>query len=517
MNALKQQWQAKPWLALLGVIVLAMLLRWPSLEQPIDNDGGARAYHARLILNGEPLYSSHHTGHHLPAIYYTYALAMALFGESSWAIKFFLILWTIPTIYVLYRLGLLLLSRSAALLAAVFYAVMSAQVQMWGLTAETELFANLPRMTAVYLLIYLLQKKAAAWRFLFVGLFAAAAFLFKAIYLSPLALAGFVFLIEFWRQHQEAGAFKLMIKRGLWLGIGFIAGLLPVVLYFMAQGLWARLLLVFTLAQSYGAGSAINPQAIPVLGQWILYPLLPLYGLSFNNAALLLLSMAGFALILLNKKYRTTMLLYLALWYLLSFVEAGLNLELFAHYYLLIVPAMALLASWFVLKLYQDLKADSHGRVAAVVLGSLLLVIFALSARRSGPYYVHFGQYKLGHETLAESVTAGWPGFGERLVRAAELADYVKSNTRENDRVYYWSEDVQVYFQANRRSPIDTIWPIDIGATGPPERIFRPATELIIIDLRRETGLPGTMQSALRAAYKLETTFADQEIYRRMD
>ena len=53
---------------LLGVLLLAILLRIPSLDMLIDNDGGARAYHARLILAGEPLYGTHHTGHHMPAI-----------------------------------------------------------------------------------------------------------------------------------------------------------------------------------------------------------------------------------------------------------------------------------------------------------------------------------------------------------------------------------------------------------------------------------------------------------------
>jgi 4-amino-4-deoxy-L-arabinose transferase-like glycosyltransferase len=497
--------------------LFALLLRWPSSEQPIDNDGGARAYHARLILAGEPLYSTHHTGHHLPGIYYTYAAAFTLFGDSPEAIKFLLLLWTIPTVYMLYRLGWLLMSPGAALLAAVFYAILSAQVQMWGLTAETELFANLFRITAVYLLLYLLQKNAANWKFVWVGLCAAAAFLYKAIYLSPLALAGLVLLIEFWRNRQTAGAFRQMVVRGLWLGVGFVAGLLPVALYFAAQGLWPRLLLVFTLAQSYGAASEVIPGALPFWAEWLLYPLLPLYGLAFNNAVLLFCSLAAFVVILLNRTYRQTMLLYLAIWYALSFVEAGVKLELFAHYYLLIVPPMALLAAWFLVKVYEDVKEGSYGRLAPFLLAGLLLFILVWSGRRNFPYYYHFLQYKLGQETLAESVEKGWPGFGERLARARELADYVKVNTAEEDQIYVWSEDVQLYYLAGRRSPIDLLWPIDVAATGPPERIFTPATKLIVVDLRREPGAPPWLQAGLAESYELETTFDEQEIYRRVD
>lgn len=72
------------------------------------------------------LYGSHHTGHHLPAIYYTYAAALAPFGDSGLSIPLLLLLWTIPAVYLLYRLGLLVLDRPAAGLAALFYAVLTA-------------------------------------------------------------------------------------------------------------------------------------------------------------------------------------------------------------------------------------------------------------------------------------------------------------------------------------------------------------------------------------------------------
>ena len=203
----------KQWLWLLATLILAILLRLPALDMLIDNDGGARAYHARLILAGEPLYGTHHTGHHLPAIYYTYATAMAFFGDSAWAIQFFLLLWTIPTVYFLYLLALELTDdRVTALLAALFYAILSAHLQLWGQTAETELFANFFRITAVWLLIFLLKREKPAWQFGGVGLLAAAAFLYKPVFLSPLAVAGLALLITGLRQRPRKG---LPMRTGL--------------------------------------------------------------------------------------------------------------------------------------------------------------------------------------------------------------------------------------------------------------------------------------------------------------
>ena len=508
------------WLLFLAVCLLAILLRWPSLEQPLDNDGGARAYHARLILAGEPLYSSHHTGHHLPGIYYTYALALALFGDSGWSVKFLLILWTIPTLYCLYRLGIVLVNNAAGLLAALFYAVLSAHVWLWGQTAETELFANLPRIAAVLVVLHLTQQQAPAWKFAFVGLLAAAAFLFKALYLSPLIMAGVVLLGEAWHKRQAAGVWSEMARRGLWVGTGFLSGLLPTILYFSWLGLLPRLLLVFTLGQDYAAASDVIPEAIPLFGPWILHPLLPLLGLAINNAILLSFSLAGFLFVLIIGKYRSSPLIYLAAWYIFALFEAGINLELFAHYYLLVVPPLSLLAAWFLLKLVGDI-AERRTRANRWVAPGLLLALLALSLSvsivQNYYYYYHYWQYKIGKETQADFVRNGWPDFGERIARASVLAAYVRERTDPADRIYYWSEDVQLYYLANRRSPLDTLWPIDVEATGSYHRIFVPQTKYVIVDRYREPAAPGWLYTSLSQRYTLEMVVDGQEIYRRLE
>src|SRR6185503_14699088 len=129
-------------------------------------------------------------------------------------VKFLLMLWTIVTIYLLYWLGALLLGKAEGLLAAVFYAILSAHLWLWGNSAQIELFANLPRIAAFLVLVYLTRSyplntpSAAAWKFVFIGFLSAGAFLFKAIYLSPLVLAGAVLLIELWPNRTMVGAWR---------------------------------------------------------------------------------------------------------------------------------------------------------------------------------------------------------------------------------------------------------------------------------------------------------------------
>ncbi|MCA9943416.1 MAG: glycosyltransferase family 39 protein [Anaerolineales bacterium] len=500
------------------VLLLAILLRLPALDMLIDNDGGARAYHARLILAGEPLYGTHHTGHHLPAIYYTYATAMALFGDSAWAIQFFLLLWTIPTVYFLYLLALELTEDGGtAVLAALIYAILSAHLQLWGQTAETELFANLFRITAVWLLVVLLKRQKPAWQFVGVGLLAAAAFLFKAVYLSPVAICALALLLGWWQTRQQAGAGRLFWQRALWSGAGFVLGITAVAAYFAVLGLLPRLWQVFTLVGAYGERSTgLNEEVATGAVRFLLYPLLPLWGLAVNNAALLLFSLAGFLLLLLKRPWRLGLLVLLPVWFVLSFVEAGLKLELFAHYYLLIVPALSLLAAWFLRKLYQDLVGAGRGRLGTAVFAGLLLVALLVSIFENGTYYRLYLHYLTGGLSQAQFIEDGWPDFGERLVRATELANYVKQSTEPTDKIYHWSQDVQLYFLAERQSPVDIIWPYDLEATQNLEALFVPQTRLIIIDQRREPAPPDWFMAELAANYERVAQFDEQLIYQRV-
>ena len=111
----------------------------------------------------------------------------------------------------------------------------------------------------------------------------------------------------------------------------------------------------------------------------------------------------------------------------------------------------------------------------------------------------------------------GWPSFGPRLTRVNNLAELVAEQTESEERVYYWSEDVQLYYLAQRQPPIDMTWPIDIGASGPPQRIFTPETRLIIIDQKREPAPPDWFMVELAADYELTAQFDEQLIYRRTE
>jgi 4-amino-4-deoxy-L-arabinose transferase-like glycosyltransferase len=513
MNKLNVIFQEK-WIVLIALSLLVTLLRVPSLEQPFNNDSGANAYHARLITRGEPLYGTHHPAHHMPAVYYTYALAFSLFGDSVWSVKFMLILWTIATTYLIYRLGVLLNDRPLGALAALFYALLSSHVRLYGSTAEAELFANLPRTAAILALTYLTRQKSSPWKFVFVGLLSAGAFLFKAVYLSTLAVTGFVLLAQLWQGRSQVSVWETTMRRGAWTLTGFIAGLLLPVVYFGHLGLLSRFLLIFQLGAEYTRfrQAAAGPEYV------LLYPLL---GLAISNAILLILSLSGWLKMLREviRKVKRGHLTYLTIitWYIFSFIEAGITRAYFPHYYLLIVPPLSLMAAWFLAQIYYTLKQSQARYLAnqAILVILLMVTIINFVDNQNQNYYRQYIRYRLGLASYRDFIRKGF--LGSEFVRVRELADYVRRRTDPSDYIYYWSGGVQVYYLADRRCPIDIIWPLYAEATGSHKRIFIPQTKYVITGQSNNIPRPNWLNEMLADNYVVETVIQGEEVYRYVD
>jgi hypothetical protein len=126
-------------------------------------------------------------------------------------------------------------------------------------------------------------------------------------------------------------------------------------------------------------------------------------------------------------------------------------------------------------------------------------------------------RYCLGLESWETYVQEGWI-FGESILRAYRLADYIAKRTDPSDRVYYWSGDVQFYYVADRRAATDIIWPINLEATGPYDRIFSPQTAYVIVGTSYSVPRPDWMYVELEAHhYALVKEIDGQQVYARVE
>jgi hypothetical protein len=433
-------------------------------------------------------------------------------GDSPAALRFFLSLWLIPTTYLLYGLARAFADQKTSWLAVIFFLLLTSDYALEGYSTEIEQFVNLPRIGATLLLITLLSRNAKDWQFVWMGLIGAVCLLFKAVYVSPLALTGLALLAQFWARRNEPDAAGRLVRRILWLGGGLLLGLLPVVVYFGALGLLPRLGLVFTIGQRHVSAAVVNPLFIL---------LFPITGLTIANLPLLILGLSGGLLMPLDKSLPTLPKRLIPLWFLLSFVEAGISRNAFPHYYLLITPSLSLLAAWLVTQLYHLAQLKLKFKpVVWPVPALLLLAVGGIYLFVNGGYLYHYFRYKTGQETYRDFVLYSWPPTGEMFVALQDIADYVQAHSQPDDRIYIWSEEVQLYYLANRRCALDFIWVIYLENSVIPGdlsdrqlRLFAPTTKFIII---AQDNPPAWLTNGLAKDYRLVKIIGGRKIYQRI-
>lgn len=502
--------------ALLGLALLVIILRLPTLIEPFDNDSEANAYHARQIVRGEPLYGSHHPAHHLPAVAYTYALGFMLFGDSVGAIKLFLIIWHIVTAFLIYGLGKRLGDGDwrVGFWAGTLFAIVTSHIWLKGTTGELELFANLPQVAAIFLVVELLRRNTKSWKFVFVGILSAATFWYKAVFVAPFAVAILVVCLHAWLTRKEQ-PWRQSMSRLIWIGVGFAGFSLAVVACFAALGVLPGLLLVFQLGSKY-----VN--RADIFSSLLLLFFSPLIVLAINNCVFLLLSLAGGGRIMrqvIQKKKGVDFALAgfaVCAWYVLSFMEAGFSLSSWVHYSLIIIPALSLLAAWELVQihtLWKTRKPAARWFYSPTVWLISLACLVSLAVNFN--FQVGFYRYLVGNITRdAYFQIASLNARSELLMRP--LTDYVKANTTPDDRIYIWS-DYNFYYDVDRLSPIETIWPLYADAIGSHQRIFSPQTKYIILGESVQIERPAWLLEGLAQNYILETTISGLDVYRRQD
>src|SRR5688572_15481037 len=140
-----------PWVLLAGVILANAVIRLRLAEVPLERDEGEYAYAGQLILQGVPPYSLAYNMK-FPGTYYAYALVMAVFGQSAWAVHAGLALINTATIVLVFLLARRWLSATAAVAAAAAFAVLAIDRWTMGIFAHATHFVLLPALAGFLVL-----------------------------------------------------------------------------------------------------------------------------------------------------------------------------------------------------------------------------------------------------------------------------------------------------------------------------------------------------------------------------
>ncbi|MEW5830623.1 MAG: glycosyltransferase family 39 protein [Chloroflexota bacterium] len=490
---------------LLGLFVV--LVRLPSLGV-FDKDSGAIAYHARQILEGQPLYSTHHPNHHLPGAFYTYAAIFALLGDQFTSVKITLVFWVWLNAWVIYLIGRKAGGDLGGMLASVFFVLATALPSLHGDTAEIEQFANLPLSLTILAAAHILtERKPARW-YLLVGILGGISLLYKVTFVHALAAAGITLLVVTIRL-RDRSAWAALYKAGSYALAGFAAPLAAVAAYFAAVGAWPGLMLVFQLGAGY-VGRLDSP----------LYNILlfPLFLAARANLVLTILGLVGavqvarkFGHAIEREPATGPVRLMLVVWLVTSVIVAGISRFPFVYYGLLVVPALSLLAGTEIGQLWERSRGE---RPLAWVAAVFAIAIIANGIFVSRQYLGAYLQYRLGNIPEKTFLQEG-PTNGRAHLESLEIADYVRSRSAPDDLIFVWSDNVQIYYFSGRRTPAYLLWPHYLDETAITQALAKKPLYVIVAPKIVFNVPIDYLLREMSGGYALETVTGGHQVFRR--
>jgi 4-amino-4-deoxy-L-arabinose transferase-like glycosyltransferase len=140
------------WALAIIAFTLVIAIRIRLLGIPLERDEGEYAYAGQLILQGIPPYKLAYNMK-FPGTYAAYAVIMSIFGQTIHAIHLGLLLVNVATIALIFLVGRRLINTMAGVTAAASYAVLSVSPSVLGLAAHATNFVILPVLGGILLLL----------------------------------------------------------------------------------------------------------------------------------------------------------------------------------------------------------------------------------------------------------------------------------------------------------------------------------------------------------------------------
>jgi Dolichyl-phosphate-mannose-protein mannosyltransferase len=419
-------------LCLLTLLVIAtsLYVRVRLSDVPLERDEGEYAYMGQLLLKGIPPYSHAYTMK-LPGVALAYALFMSILGQSATSIRIGFMLVNIACTGLVYLLGRRLFTRETALSAAAFYAVLSLSQSVLGIFAHATHLVVLFSLSGIILLGRGLEKQQTPKIFMG-GICFGMAFLMKqhAAILIPFAL-----FFQIWP--QRAGNQKVFLRDCFIFLTGAAAPYAVVALWLFKAGVFDRFWFwTVQYASEYATGLSIteglNEFAHQVTA--IIRPNLPIW----------LLAGAGIIALLCRQRKTLVENLFLIGYLAASFVMVSQGLYFRPHYFVLMLPATAILAGY---------AAQSAGHLLPGRLGSLLPTLIIVTAIGCFFYFENAYLFRLTPLEVSRKINGTNP-FPEAL----PIAAYLHSQTTNEDRIAILGSEPEILFYANRLSATGHIY-----------------------------------------------------------
>jgi uncharacterized membrane protein len=421
--------------ALALVIVFFAALRVRLLSVPLERDEGEYAYGGQLLLQGASLYRHAYTMK-LPGTHAAYAAILAVFGQTQTGVHLGLLLVNAATIVLVFLLCAKLFGRLAGLIAAASYGLLSTCPSVLGFQAHATHFVVLFAVAGAWQLLGALESNKS-WRFFFSGLLLGFALLMKQPGIFFLLWA---VLYVVWHQWKVRAHWKITIAR---LGIMVAAGALPLLvtcLLVWRSGTF-HTFWFWTFSYAHAYGTTVPLRAVP-LQIWrtatsVIRPSIGVWAIAA----------VGLTAFLWSARARAHASLVIS-FLLFSFFSVCPGFYFRPHYYILLLPAVAILAGAAVACATDKLQQRKGARACAVVpvLGFALACFLSLYGRR-------VFLFQLSPLQACAALYEPNP-FPEALI----ISDYIRDHVAPGSTIAVLGSEPEIFFYSQHHSATGYIY-----------------------------------------------------------
>jgi hypothetical protein len=420
------------WLIL--VIVLAGAgLRIRLLEVPLERDEGEYAYAGQLILQAEPPYGQVYNMK-LPGIYAAYAMIMAFFGQSCMGIHLGLLIINAATVFLLYLLAKRLFGVFAGLVAAAAFAFTSAGQPVQGVFANAEHFVILPAIAGILLLVKALDCGQKRLFLLSAGLLLGLAFLMKQHGIAFIGFAGGY--LVFRELRLRPFNWKNFLTDCLIFSAGLLLPFALTCVVLWRCGVFAKFWFwTFDYARQYVTSVPLTA-GLTLLKQQLV---------TIAGASVFIWLLAGIGLTALFWNRKMQHRIFAGGFVFFSFLSVCPGLYFRPHYFVLLLPAVGLLAG---------IGAQSLLKIAGtnVVIKQILVVLIAASLMLT----IYQQRDFLFAMSAAEASRATYSA--NPFPESVEIGRFIKENSDPDDKIAILGSEPQIFFYAHRRSATGYIY-----------------------------------------------------------
>jgi hypothetical protein len=415
-----------PYILLALCLLSIALLRYRLIGIPLERDEGEFAYIGKLILEGIPPFREAYD-QKLPGVYFMYALFMGLFGISAEGIHTGLICLNLLNMFFLFGVGQKVADSWVGLGAAAIYGLITATPAVTGTSAHATNFVVLFVLPGLWAFLHGLEKKNIFW-LAGSGLLLGLGFIMKqpgAFFVVMTVLLLFLHQLKFktW-------------SWGKWFLTTFLHGFMSLVPFFIVLGLmqyWGVFdkfwFWTFEYALAYG---------IPIEEAWVNFSdsvkeITKVFG-AFWALAALGLGALYFTPIKLEKKW---FVIGLAFFGFLAISPGYIYRD---HYFILWLPAIAILAALFLGLIAEKLKKiySSFSYLA----GAIFCFITIQGIAQEKKYF-----FRMQPNEISRKIFGLNP-----FVESPIIAKYLQKNTTPQDKIIIIGSEPQIYVYADRKA-----------------------------------------------------------------